>query len=64
MIRLYVQEESYTAPVRRGPTLKTTEKALAKARQFRAYAVEVRNDALPRSKSLLAVFRQGVQVCG
>lgn len=60
MIRLYAANE-YGMLVRTGRTFVNLSKALARAKSIPTI-VEVRNDALPMSKRLLAIFREGTQI--
>lgn len=60
MIRLYADNEGIM--VRTGRSHATLDKAREKAKALRAKQVEIRNDALPRCRSLLTIFVGGVEV--
>lgn len=64
MIRLYAQHNPYGLLVRVGRSFTNMAKArnAAKALAASAVQVEIRNDALPRSKSLMAIFAAGVEI--
>lgn len=62
MIRLYCQHDPYGLLVRVGRTFANLSKAKARAKALHAAQVEVRDDSLPRSRSLLAIFVEGQEV--
>lgn len=66
MIRLYARFSPFELLVRCGRTYASMDKALARAANLASNAVEVevRDDAKPRSKNLLAVFSGGRRVAG
>ena len=61
MIRLYAKFNPFELMVRCGRTYASMDKALARAASLasKAVEVEVRVDAKPRSKNLLAIFSGG-----
>lgn len=61
LIRLYGRPDKNSFAQRTGRTYNNVEKALARARALGAnlLEVEVRDDALPRSRQLLAIFTEG-----
>ena len=59
MIRLYAQYEPYDLLVRAGRTFTSMAAARKAAARLNAVQVEIRDDALPRSKSLLAIYSEG-----
>jgi hypothetical protein len=61
-IHLYAQYEPYGLIVRVGHSFASLAKAKHRAVALRALQVEVRNDALPRSRSLLTIFKEGHEV--
>ena len=62
MFRLYMQENPYDLLVRVGHTFATLSKARAKAKALRAAQVEIRNESLPRSRSLCSIFVEGQEI--
>ena len=62
MFRLYMQENPYDLLTRVGHTFASLSKARAKARALRAAQVEIRNEALPRSRSLCAIYIEGQEL--
>lgn len=62
MIRLYAQFEPYAMLVRAGRTFASMAAARKAAARLNAVQVEIREDSLPRSKSLLAIFSEGKEV--
>ena len=61
LIRLYSRADRNSLALRTGRTYHDVGKALARARAIgsKMLEVEVRDDALPRSKQLLAIFTEG-----
>lgn len=61
LIRLYGRADRHSFALRTGRTYHDVGKALARARALGAnlLEVEVRDDALPRAKQLLAIFTEG-----
>ena len=66
MIRIYAKFSPFELLVRCGRTYASMDKALARAASLasKAVEVEVRDDAKPRSKNLLAIFSGGRRVAG
>ena len=62
MIALYARAEPQDMLVRVGRKYATLETAVAKARTLAAFEVEVRDEALPRSRSLRTIFIRGEEV--
>ena len=62
MIALYARAEPQDMLVRVGRKYATLETAVAKARTLAVFEVEVRDEALPRSRSLRTIFIQGEEV--
>ena len=62
MIRLYAQYEPYALLVRAGRTFTSIAAAKKAAARLNAVQVEIREDSLPRSKSLLAIYSEGKEV--
>ena len=62
MIRLYAQYEPYAPLVRAGRTFAKILAAKNAAARLNALQVEVRDESLPRSKSLLAIYSEGKEV--
>ena len=61
-IRLYARQERTSPLVRTGRTFANLQKALARAAALGVDEVEVRDDTLPRSRSLLAIFVEGHRI--
>ena len=62
MIRLYAQFEPYAMLVRAGRTFANISTARKAAARLNAVQVEIREDSLPRSKSLLAIYSEGKEI--
>ena len=62
MIRLYVQYEPYAMLIRAGRTFASMAAAKKAAARLNAVQVEIREESLPRSKSLLAIYSEGKEV--
>ena len=62
MIRLYAQFEPYAMLVRVGRTFASMSAAKKAASRLNAVQVEVRDESLPRSKSLLAIYSEGKEI--
>ena len=64
MIRLYAQYEPYALLIRAGRTFASMAAArkAANALANNVVQLEIRDDALPRSKSLLAIYSEGKEI--
>ena len=62
MIRLYAQYEPYALLVRAGRTFASIAAARKAAARLNAVQVEIRDEAKPRSKSLLAIYSEGKEI--
>ena len=62
MIRLYAQFEPYAMLVRVGRTFASMAAARKAAARLNAVQVEIREESLPRSKSLLAIYSEGKEI--
>ena len=62
MIRLYAQYEPYALLVRAGRTFASMAAARKAAARLNAVQVEIRDEAKPRSKSLLAIYSEGKEI--
>ena len=62
MIRLYAQFEPYAMLVRAGRTFASMSAAKKAASRLNAVQVEIRDEAKPRSKSLLAIYSEGKEI--
>ena len=62
MIRLYAQFEPYAMLVRAGRTFTSMAAARKAAARLNAVQVEIREESLPRSKSLLAIYSEGKEI--
>lgn len=62
MIALYARTSPEDMLTRVGRKYATLETAVAKARTVAAFEVEVRDEALPRSRSLRTIFIRGEEV--
>ena len=62
MIRLYAQFEPYAMLVRAGRTFASIAAAKKAASRLNAVQVEIRDEAKPRSKSLLAIYSEGKEI--
>ena len=62
MLALYARNTTSDLLVRVGHKVATLDVARRKARALKAYEVEVRDDALPRSRNLLTIFIEGREI--
>ena len=62
MIALYARAEPQDMLVRVGRKYATLETACKKARTLAVFEVEIRDESLPRSRSLKTIFLQGKEV--
>ena len=62
MIALYARAEPQDMLVRVGRKYATLETARKKARTLSVFECELRDESLPRSKSLCTIFIQGQEV--
>ena len=62
MIALYARTEPQDMLVRVGRKYAKLETAVAKARTLAVFECEVRDEALPRSRSLKTIFIQGEEI--
>lgn len=62
MIALYARTEPQDMLVRVGRKYATLETACQKARTLAAFEVEIRDESLPRSRSLKTIFIQGEEI--
>ena len=62
MIALYARAEPQDMLVRVGRKYATLEKACQKARTLAVFEVEIRDESLPRSRSLKTIFIRGEEV--
>lgn len=62
MYATYARQRPEDLLTRVGHRVKSAEAALRRAANMKAHEVEVRNEALPRAKSLVAIYYQGKQV--
>ena len=62
MIALYARTEPQDMLVRVGRKYATLETAVAKARTLAVFECEVRDESLPRSRSLKTIFVDGKQI--
>ena len=62
MIALYARTSPEDMLTRVGRKYATLETACQKARTIAAFEVEVRDEALPRSRSLKTIFIQGEEI--
>ena len=62
MIALYARNSPDEILTRVGRKYATLDKACSKARDLAAFEVEIRDESLPRSRSLKTIFIQGEEV--
>lgn len=62
MIALYARTEPQDMLVRVGRKYATLDKACSKARTLAVFEVEIRDESLPRSRSLKTIFIQGEEL--
>ena len=62
MIALYARAEPQDMLVRVGRKYATLETACKKARTLAVFEVEIRDESLPRSRSLKTIFVEGKQI--
>ena len=62
MIALYARAEPQDMLVRVGRKYATLDKACQKARTLAVFECEVRDESLPRSKSLRTIFVEGKEI--
>ena len=62
MIALYARTEPQDMLVRVGRKYATLETACQKARTLAVFEVEIRDESLPRSRSLKTIFIRGEEV--
>ena len=62
MIALYSRNTASDLLVRTGHRVATLDAARRKASTIKAYEVEVRDEALPRSRNLLTIFIEGREI--
>ena len=62
MIALYARTSPEDVLTRIGRKYATLETACKKARTIAAFEVEVRDESLPRSKSLCTIFVEGKEI--
>ena len=62
MIRFYAQYEPYALLIRAGRTFASMSAAKKAAARLNAVQVEIREESLPRSKSLLAIYSEGKEI--
>ena len=62
MITLYARAEPQDMLVRVGRKYATLDKACSKARTLAVFECEVRDESLPRSRSLKTIFIRGEEI--
>ena len=62
MIALYARAEPQDTLVRVGRKYATLDKACQKARTLAVFECEIRDESLPRSRSLKTIFLRGKEV--
>ena len=62
MIAIYARTSPEDVLTRVGRKYATLDKACSKARTLAAFEVEIRDESLPRSRSLKTIFIQGEEV--
>ena len=62
MLALYARNTDSDLLVRVGRKVATLDVARRKARALNVYEVEIREDALPRSRNLLTIFIEGREI--
>ena len=62
MIALYARTSPEDMLTRVGRKYATLDKACSKARTLAAFEVEIRDESLPRSRSLKTIFIQGEEL--
>ena len=62
MIALYARTSPEDVLTRVGRKYATLDKACSKARELAAFEVEIRDESLPRSRSLKTIFLRGKEV--
>ena len=62
MIALYARAEPQDMLVRVGRKYAALDKACSKARTLAAFEVEIRDESLPRARSLKTIFIQGEEI--
>ena len=62
MIALYARNSPDDILTRVGRKYATLDKACSKARELAAFEVEIRDESLPRSRSLKTIFIQGEEL--
>ena len=62
MIALYARNSPDEILTRVGRKYATLDKACSKARELAAFEVEIRDESLPRSRSLKTIFIQGEEL--
>ena len=62
MIALYARNSPDDILTRVGRKYATLDKACSKARELAAFEVEIRDESLPRSRSLKTIFIQGEEI--
>ena len=62
MIALYARTEPQDMLVRVGRKYATLDKACQKARTLAVFECEIRDESLPRSKSLCTIFVEGKEI--
>ena len=62
MYRIYAQDDPYSLLIKVGHKFATLSKARERAKALRAASLEIRDETRPRSRSLVAVFVDGVEI--
>ena len=62
MIAIYARTSPEDMLVRVGRKYATLDKACSKAKTLAAFEVEIRDESLPRSRSLKTIFIQGEEI--
>ena len=62
MFRTYVQHDPYSPLIAFGHRVATLSKALERAKRLRAHQCEIRDESKPRSRSLVSIFVDGVEI--